>query len=303
MDIAEQLLNPYVGLYLLFVLLVQIVVGVIRRGKRRYVSRQRKQQGLTGPVLMGHSERLVTRQVEATIESLILVLAIFFPFILVNVPPFKATFEQVSQGLGIAMGTLILWILLSGTEVAKSFLGGLMYKTVVAFSQPFQVGDRVTLKGISGKVVALDIFFVKLQTLNDDLISVPTYTLWSEVLTSANAGERSSLCVMEFYLASFVTAQHRQLAEDTIWDAIQASVYYEPTKPMQIYLSQTEAAIQLTAKAYVALTYNEPLFVSDVTRVFLDIASEHQIPLATGSWKLSPSNSREQVAVLPSQPN
>ena len=55
---------------------------------------------------------------------------------------------------------------------------------------------------------------------------------------------------------------------------------------MQIYLSQTPEAICLTAKAYVASTYNEPLFVSDVTRAFLDFVSQEQIPLAPSAWEL-----------------
>ena len=87
---------------------------------------------------------------------------------------------------------------------------------------------------------ALTIAFVVLlglilfsATNNDDQISIPTHTLWSEVLTSANGGDRSSLCVMNFYLASFISASQRQAAEDAIWNAIQSSVYYEPSKPMQ----------------------------------------------------------------------
>ncbi len=50
---------------------------------------------------------------------------------------------------------------------------------------------------------------------------------------------------------------------------------------MQIFLSQTPDALCLTAKAYVTSTYNEPLFSSDVTRAFLDVAADTQIPLAS----------------------
>lgn len=85
--------------------------------------------------------------------------------------------------------------------MAKGFLGGLAFKTLAAFKTPFQSGDRVTIKGSSGKVVGFDTFFVSLQTVNDDLVSIPTHTLWGEDLISANAGERSSLVVILFYLA------------------------------------------------------------------------------------------------------
>ena len=59
---------------------------------------------------------------------------------------------------------------------------------------------------------------------------------------------------------------------------------------MQIYLSQSESSIVLTAKAYVALTYHEPLFVSDITRAFLLFAENNTIPLASKAWKVDVKN-------------
>ena len=132
---------------------------------------------------------------------------------------------------------------------------------------------------------AFDSFFVTLQTPNDDQISIPTNTLWSEVLNSANAGERASLCVASFYLAPFVTKEQRDAAEDAVWEAIQASPYYTPSKPMQIYFAQKPDSIELTAKAYVASTYNEPLFTSDITRAFLDFAARTDTPLSSSAWR------------------
>lgn len=75
-----------------------------------------------------------------------------------------------------------------------------------------------------------------------------------------------------------MTAAQRRDAEDIIWDAIQASTYYEPNKPMRIYISQAPTTVTLTAKAYVTSTYMEPLFASDISRAFLDAAAEKGIP-------------------------
>ena len=194
--------------------------------------------------------------------------------------------KKARQGIAIAFLSLLLWILISGTSTAQALLGGLTFKWLSVFTRPFQIGDRVTLKGHSGKVTEIGTFFVTLQTLDDNQISIPTYQLWGADLNSSNSGNRSSLCVMTFYLAAFVTAQQRQAAEDAIWDAIQASAYYDPASPVQILLAQTPDAIQITAKAYVASTYNEPFFTSDVTRAFLDFTSEAGITLASPSWRL-----------------
>ncbi|NEP15997.1 MAG: mechanosensitive ion channel [Leptolyngbya sp. SIO4C1] len=275
---ADVFLNGYVLAYLLIVVGGQIGYAAWRQYKRRRIARRRRLQGLPSDILLDHAERLADRRAESLTESAVLLLTVVVtPFALIanaNGCEGNATAEQ--NGLAIVFVTLLFWVLVSATDVTKAFLGGLAFKTLAAFKPPFQVGDRVTLKGVSGKVIRFDTFFIVLQTSDDRRVSLPTHTLWTEVLTSANAGARASLCVMQFYLPPSVTPQQRQAAEDVIWNAIQASVYFEPSRPMQIYLKQTPEAIQLTAKAYVASTYNEPLFTSDVTRAFLDFATEEK---------------------------
>ena len=275
-EVVKLLENPNILIYLGIVIGSQVIYGLWNYLRRRRISQRRKAQGLPDRILINHPEKLAYRRLDALVQSVLLLGSIVIvPFVLVWI----SESDTDKSGLAIAFLLLLGWILFNGTDVVKAFLDGLAFKTVAAFKKPFQIGDRVTLKGISGKVISFDTFFVVLQTPNDDQISIPTHTLWSEVLTSANAGARSSLCVMNFYLAPFVSAEQRQAAEDAIWNAIQASVYYEPSKPMEIYLSQTPEAIQLTAKAYVASTYNEPLFTSDVTRAFLDFVSQQKIAL------------------------
>jgi small-conductance mechanosensitive channel len=143
----------------------------------------------------------------------------------------------------------------------------------------------VTLKGHGGRVSAIGPFHIRLVTPDDDLVCIPTSSLWTETLISSNAGDRASLCIMPFYLAPFATREQCQKAEDAIWDAVQASTMFDFSKPLQIYIEQTENAVRLTAKAYVANTYEEPLFKSDVVRAFLTWAADNDIPLASTRWR------------------
>jgi small-conductance mechanosensitive channel len=283
MDETLKLLqNIYVLIYLVIIFGGQVLLAWWRGFKRRQIVLRRRAQGLSDDVLLGTSERLVERKREALVESAWLLLTILLvPFVLLQLT--ENTGQK--QGIALAFIVVLVWALVNGTDVAKAFLSGLAFKTLVAFRTPFQIGDRVTLKGIGGKVVKFNTFFVTLQTADDDQISIPTSTLWNEVLSSANGGERSSLCVMNFYLAPFVSASQRQAVEDTIWEAIQASSYFEPGKPMQIYLSQNPDSIQLSARAYVASTYNELLFKSDVTRLVLDVTAKQGFALASAAWK------------------
>jgi hypothetical protein len=273
----DGLFNLPVMLYFLLVLVSFVLPPLVFQLQRQRVAARRKAAGLPGAPVMNPEDRLRRDRREATWQAMLLLGAVFVgPLVLILL--FKPGIE-VKGGLLTVFLAILLWLLLQGTDVAKAFLGGLVLKTLLPFQRSMQVGNRVTLKGYSGKLTKINTFFVTLQTPDDDLVSIPTRKLWSEVLISANAGERSSLSLMAFYLASFASKDQRQMAEDIIWDAVQASPYCDTAKPMQIYLEQLPDAIRLTAKAYVTSTYNDPLFRSDVTRAFLNRAADKGIPL------------------------
>ncbi|MGB7086955.1 MAG: mechanosensitive ion channel domain-containing protein [Phormidesmis sp.] len=283
-DLAQLFLTPSVLLYLAAVVGTQVLYSWWRRKQQARINTQRRTRGLPKEILLNHTERLAERRRVALTESaLLLATVVILPFVLIAAAQFLGqSAESASSeraGLAITFVTLLLGILISSTNVLKAFLEGLAFKTLAAFTVPFQIGDRVTLKSISGKVIQLTTFFVVLETLKGERVSIPTHSLWNEVMTSVNGGDRASLCEMVFYLSPKATAEQWQAAENIIWDTIQSSVYFEPSKPIQIYLSQSAKAIELTARVYVASTYNEPLFASDVTRAFLDFAHAKQIPL------------------------
>lgn len=276
----ENLATWPVGIYLAGVVLAQIALSYWRRWQEQGVANQRREAGLDDQILVDHAVQLKTLQRHSAIDAVVLLAS------LVLLPIFLAqVFNEAKEGLGMTFFALVIWTLVSATDVAKAFLGGVAFRAFVGFRRPFQVGDRVTLNGYSGKVQEIGPFFVRLVTLDDDLVSIPTSSLWSAPIVSANAGDRASLCVMTFHLAPFVTAEKRKYTEDAIWDAIQRSVYWDFDKPMQIYLEQHADEILLTARAYVASTYNEALLKSDVYQRFLDYVDEAQVPLASAEWR------------------
>ncbi|MHC4955356.1 MAG: mechanosensitive ion channel domain-containing protein [Planctomycetota bacterium] len=271
----SDFLNPFVALYLATVCAAIVVPPALRRKRERELAERRKKAGLTDDVLKGPSAQLPALRRDDLIESIVLIAAVVVtPFVLAIIP------VAPTGGLAVVFLALLGWVLVTGTDVAKAFLGGLAFRTAAAFTAPFQVGDRVTLMGHSGKVTRIGILFVQLATPDGELVSLPTRALWSEVISSANAGRRSSLCVVEIFLAPGATPTQRKRAEDIVWEAMQASAYFDPTRPKQIYVAQHKDAICLTGKAYVASTYLEPDFKSEVTSLALDMLHADGIPLA-----------------------
>jgi small-conductance mechanosensitive channel len=280
MPALESLLTWPVGIYLVVVVGTQIAVAVYRRQRARKLAEERRAAGLGDETLVDHAIKLQTIRNQASVDAIVLlVTVVVLPIVLVQV------FQARSEGLAVVFLGLVIWALVSATDVAKAFLGGVAFRAYVGLRQPFQVGDRVTLLGHAGKVEDIGPFFIRLNTVDDDQISIPTAALWSTPLVSANAGDRASLCVMTFHLAPFANTGQRKTAEDGIWDATQHSVYWDFDKPMQIYVEQRKDEIVLTAKAYVASTYNEALLKSDVYQAFLNLADRESIPLASTEWR------------------
>lgn len=277
---VADLLNWSVAAYLAAVLFGQLCLGLLRRSRANATKARRHAAGLDDQILVDHSITLKALRRWSMIDAvMLLVTVVGVPILLAAACP------ENRAALGTTFLILLIWVLVSATNIAKAFLGGVAFRAYVGLRQPFQVGDRVTLLGHGGKVEEIDPFFVRLTTLTDDKISIPTASLWGEPLVSANAGERASLVEMAFHLAPFVSAEERKVTEDAIWDAIQRSVYWDFDKPMQIYVEQRRDEIILTATAYVASTYNELLFKSDVYQAFLNFADRERIPLASTDWR------------------
>jgi small-conductance mechanosensitive channel len=278
----ENILNDeYMLYYLLIILGMQLLLASLRKSLEARREAKRRRAGLTDSVIASTGSRLGELKRQASLEALIvLVTVLVTPFIL-----FEISDEGLEkrQGLALAFIALFVYVLFTGSTVGKAFIGGMAFRMMAAFNPPFQVGDRVTLSGQSGRVTELGIFHVRLITPGQDLVSIPTAKLWGETLISTNAGDQASLCELPFYLATGVSRRQRKAAEEQLTEIIQRSTYFDFSRPVQILVEQTGKAIRITAKAFVANTYNEFPFKSEVTDRFLDWACDNGIPLATKS--------------------
>ena len=70
----------------------------------------------------------------------------------------------------------------------KDLLASLMAGIILLFDRPFQVGDRVEFSGQYGEVVEIGLRTVRMETLDDNLVSIPNNRFLSDVVSCANAG-------------------------------------------------------------------------------------------------------------------
>ncbi|MEO1456218.1 MAG: mechanosensitive ion channel domain-containing protein [Pseudomonadota bacterium] len=273
MEFLDLMTDGVVPAYIAAVIAIQVTFTFGRQVIANRRARRRAAAGLPEDEMLGSGEALARLRWSAGLQAFLFIAAVLC------VPAVFVVMTD-DRHIALALVAFLAMVIINVPEPMKHAIGGLAFKSLMAMERPFQIGDRVHLKGISGRVVDIGIFYVTLQTPNDDAISVPSYGLWSEVLSSTNAGDKASLAVVEVHLSPFCNQSQRRGAESGLREAIQASPYFDIARPLHVFVSQSREAITLMAKAYVASTYDEPHFVSDVTRAFLDYASEAEIPLA-----------------------
>jgi len=172
-------------------------------------------------------------------------------------------FELSAQALFALSGTLALAAGFLLKDVAESVVAGLS----ILISRPFSVGDRISFGGYYGEVLDIGLRTVRLVTLDDNLVTIPSSKFLSEPVASANAGELDCMVVMKFWTA---LEADRERARDIVRDAVLSSRFCYLGKPIAVLMGMVleerlGCVVEITAKAYVFDARHEKAFASDVT--------------------------------------
>jgi small-conductance mechanosensitive channel len=172
-------------------------------------------------------------------------------------------FELSAQAIFALSGTLAV----AGGFLLKDIAEATVAGVSILISRPFQVGDRISFGGYYGEVKDIGLRSVRLVTLDDNLVSIPSSKFLSDPVASANAGELDCMVVIPFFVSP--DADH-QRARQIVQDAVLSSRFAYLGKPVNVLISmrlaeQLGAVVELTAKAYVFDARHEKNFASDVT--------------------------------------
>jgi len=175
-------------------------------------------------------------------------------------------------------GTAAVAIGFALKDLAASFVAGIM----IIVDRPFQVGDRVNFGGFYGDITAIGLRSVRLQTLDDNTITIPNNKFLSEITSSGNYGALDMQVVVDFYIDA---NQDIDKARDILTEAALSSRYTYLPKPIVVLVSQEPMAnyiaIRLRLKAYVLDTKHEKAFETDITLRTLRAFREAKIAAPT----------------------
>ena len=207
---------------------------------------------------------------------------------------FQKTESFLRFGIYLTTGAVVLALSFRINDTVLALVGGTMAVAVgfalrdlvaamiagvtIMFDRPFQVGDRVQFAGEYGDVTAIGLRSVRIQTLDDNTVTVPNNKVLTDVTSCGNYGALDMQVQIDFYIG---IDQDIVLAERLVKEALLTSQYIFLQKPITVLLKQVVqehyVAIHLRAKGYVLDTRYEKAFETDVSRRTLLALREHGV--------------------------
>jgi len=171
------------------------------------------------------------------------------------------SFRIDERVLAVIGGTIAVSVGFAIKDLVASFIAGIM----IMLDRPFQVGDRVSFGGEYGDITSIGLRSVRMQTLDDNTVTIPNNKFLSEITSNGNYGALDMQVTMIFDLG---IDQDVVKAREIVTEAAVSSRIVHLPKPIVVHVEQiihqNYVAIRLKLKAYVLDTKYEKSFQTDV---------------------------------------
>jgi len=231
------------------VLALRFLAGVVARLTQRFTDR-----------------RLLFSKVESIIR--------FVVYFATGIVVVGLSFEINQTVLTLIGGTFAVAVGFAMRDLVAAMIAGV----TIMFDRPFQVGDRVQYAGEYGDIVSIGLRSVRLQTLEDNTVTIPNNKILTDVTSSGNYGALDMQVQFDFYVG---VDQDIEQAEQLVYEGILTSRYVFLEKPIVVIMNQVMkdhfVAVHLRGKAYVLDTKYEKAFETDVSKRVLIAFRERNI--------------------------
>lgn len=143
----------------------------------------------------------------------------------------------------------------------KDYTSSVIAGIIALFESPYQVGDRVKIGEHYGEIVNYDLRGIRLQTPDDNIVTIPHNTIWTEAVSNANKGEVEAQVIADFYFA-------HQADVDKImrilYRVAQTSKYTQLSLPILVVVDETPWGTHFKLKCYPVDARDEFIYKTDL---------------------------------------
>ena len=143
-------------------------------------------------------------------------------------------------------------------DYASSVIAGM----IGLLETPYRVGDRIEIAGHYGEVTSYGLRSVRLQTPDDNMITVPHSHIWHSAVSNANGGELEAQVVTEFYLAHEVDPEQ---VENILYRVAYTSKFTQLELPIRVVMAERSWGSLFKLRSYPIDARDEFAYKTDLT--------------------------------------
>ena len=186
--------------------------------------------------------------------------------------------SQFGFDVGLAVGFLAL---AGGTIIgfaSMNTIGNAIAGLIVMTSKPFKIGDRILFNEQFADIIAIDLIYTRMKTLDDVMISVPNQQLLTSEIDNygkKNVVRRNCSITVGYELNS-------EQVENVLLEAatIVEGILKEP-KPYVLVTNLLNFSVEYTLYVFIKEIKRLPIIDSNLRRTVLEVCRKHGIDLTT----------------------
>ncbi|MDV3350023.1 mechanosensitive ion channel family protein [Leptothoe sp. ISB3NOV94-8A] len=168
-------------------------------------------------------------------------------------------------------GTIAVALGFAFKDYASSIIAGV----VNLFEGPFRMGDRIQIGDHYGEVIDYGLRGVRLQTPDDNAVTIPHNVTWTNPISNANSGQLEAQVMTEFY---FAHEANTELAVEILYQAAYSSRYTQLKLPVMVVVSEETWATHLKLRSYPMDARDEYVYKTDLILRIKKACARHQLP-------------------------
>ena len=167
-------------------------------------------------------------------------------------------------------GTVAVALGFAFKDYASSIIAGI----VGLFELPYGVGDRIKIGDYYGEVISYGLRSVRIQTPDDNIITIPHNKIWTEAISNANAGALEAQVVTEFYFAHEIDIN---LVRKILYRVAQTSKYTALKLPIVVVMEEKPWGSLFKLKSYPLDARDEFAYKTDLTARAKQAFAKHKL--------------------------
>ena len=200
---------------------------------------------------------------------------------------FKWLFVLIAIGIVVAqfgfnVGLIAGFLALAGGTIigfaSMNTIGNAIAGIIVMISKPFKVGERILFNKQFADVVAIDLIYTRMKTLDNVLISVPNQQLLTSAIENYgknNIVRRSCSITVGYELTS------EQVENALLEAATKVEGVMKEPKPYVWVTNLLNFSVEYTLYVFISQIRMLPIIDSNLKRIVLDVCRKHGIDLTT----------------------